>query len=175
MICVEPRTPSAIVLMMMRHGRPGPPHQSRLSDAAPVALAAQCRAAERLIAAAAHRISVEHWLAKHAAAAAASSTASAATSAGVASSAEFHGAVGEAGERAFSSSLSPSPSPSPSPSYTKLEARVLWVPGVRLKRTETHGVTLSPATHGVPGATHGARAAGARGASAAGMAAIATS
>ena len=50
--------------MMMRHGRPGPPHQSRLSDAAPVALAAQCRAAERLIAAAAHRISVEHWLAK---------------------------------------------------------------------------------------------------------------
>ena len=50
--------------MMMRHGRPGQPHQSRLSDAAPVALAAQCRAAERLIAAAAHRISVEHWLAK---------------------------------------------------------------------------------------------------------------
>ena len=49
--------------MMMRHGRPGPP-QSRLSDAAPVALAAQCHAAERLIAAAAHRISVEHWLAK---------------------------------------------------------------------------------------------------------------
>ena len=44
--------------MMMRHGSP------KLSDAAPVALAAQCRAAERLIAAAAHRISVEHWLAK---------------------------------------------------------------------------------------------------------------
>ena len=45
----------------MRHGRPGPP-QSRLSDAA--LLAARSRAAELLIAAAAHRISVEHWLAK---------------------------------------------------------------------------------------------------------------
>ena len=53
------------VRMMMRHGRPGPP-QSRLSDAALLALpaVAQSRAAELLIAAAAHRISVEHWLAK---------------------------------------------------------------------------------------------------------------
>ena len=48
-------------MRIMRHGRPGPP-QSRLSDAA--LLAARSRAAELLIAAAAHRISVEHWLAK---------------------------------------------------------------------------------------------------------------
>ena len=55
----------ALGRMMMRHGRPGPP-QSRLSDAALLALpaVAQSRAAELLIAAAAHRISVEHWLAK---------------------------------------------------------------------------------------------------------------
>ena len=46
----------------MRHGRPGPPQSRRLSDAA--LLAARSRAAELLIAAAAHRISVEHWLAK---------------------------------------------------------------------------------------------------------------
>ena len=52
-------------MRIMRHGRPGPP-QSRLSDAALLALpaVAQSRAAELLIAAAAHRISVEHWLAK---------------------------------------------------------------------------------------------------------------
>ena len=48
-------------MRIMRHGRPGPP-QSRLSDAA--LLAARSRAAELLIAAAAHHISVEHWLAK---------------------------------------------------------------------------------------------------------------
>ena len=48
-------------MRIMRHGRPGPP-QSRLSDAA--LLAARSRAAELLIEAAAHRISVEHWLAK---------------------------------------------------------------------------------------------------------------
>jgi len=48
-------------MRIMRHGRPEPP-QSRLSDAA--LLAARSRAAELLIAAAAHRISVEHWLAK---------------------------------------------------------------------------------------------------------------
>jgi len=48
-------------MRIMRHGRSGPP-QSRLSDAA--LLAARSRAAELLIAAAAHRISVEHWLAK---------------------------------------------------------------------------------------------------------------
>ena len=47
----------------MRHGRPGP--QQRLSDAAlALPAVAQSRAAELLIAAAAHRISVEHWLAK---------------------------------------------------------------------------------------------------------------
>ena len=47
-------------MRIMRHGRPGPP-QSRLSDAA--LLAARSRAAELLIAAAAHRIPVEPWLA----------------------------------------------------------------------------------------------------------------
>ena len=44
----------------------GPPHTpQRLSRAAPApaALASQSRAAELLIAAAAHRIKVEHWLA----------------------------------------------------------------------------------------------------------------
>lgn len=49
---------------------PPRPPQSRLSDAAlalpAVALAAQSRAAELLIAAAAHRISVERWLARKA-------------------------------------------------------------------------------------------------------------
>ena len=51
-------------MRIMRHGRPGPP-QSRLSDAAlALPAVAQSRAAELLIAAAAHRISVEHWLAK---------------------------------------------------------------------------------------------------------------
>ena len=49
-------------MRIMRHGRPGPPQSRRLSDAA--LLAARSRAAELLIAAAAHRISVEHWLAK---------------------------------------------------------------------------------------------------------------
>ena len=53
--------PCRRTMRIMRHGRPGPP-QSRLSDAA--LLAARSRAAELLIAAAAHRISVEHWLAK---------------------------------------------------------------------------------------------------------------
>ena len=52
--------PCRRTMRIMRHGRPGPP-QSRLSDAA--LLAARSRAAELLIAAAAHRISVEHWLA----------------------------------------------------------------------------------------------------------------
>ena len=48
-------------MRIMRHGRPAPP-QSRLSDAA--LLAARSRAAELLVAATAHRTSVEHWLAK---------------------------------------------------------------------------------------------------------------
>ena len=45
----------------------GPPHTpqrlSRAAPAPPAALASQSRAAELLIAAAAHRIKVEHWLA----------------------------------------------------------------------------------------------------------------
>ena len=56
-------------MRIMRHARPGPPPSSP-SDAAlalpAVALAAQSRAGELLIAAATHRISVEHWLARKA-------------------------------------------------------------------------------------------------------------
>ena len=45
-------------------GRPHAPHQRlpRAAPAPPAALASQSRAAELLIAAAAHRIKVEHWL-----------------------------------------------------------------------------------------------------------------